>query len=420
MFKLKKCVLKNGSIFIFALLLFIYVCFGLYNTYFCNAVTDICWDVVYSIDSGEKFWCLYLNQGFLSARHPIAHLLICPIILIFKLFIQNPKLIVIVLQSIVQCCVYYFIYKIVLTLTKKRKEALLWGLIFGFSYTALLFATFPEIYVWAGFTQILMLYYVINFCQKQNQTINIKNILLLAVLMVICYGINKINIVSSLILIIFLLSKVYKKNIIKSVKVFLKILFFAFFFFILAVNIQKSVFSNYLYQNKDIHLDFKYNIEKIMDTEIGSLIEPFYALKSDYSIWKTKLHTRAGEDAFISRWQRVQNQNPVQYIPAFLLIVFPICFYIKNKRKFKNRTFINTLFLYIAVYIFFNYIHCSYECALFALNYFPALIILLGILYNEIKLKYKYRMLILFLIFEIVVNIYNLLEIHNFLDNLFV
>ena len=74
--------------------------------------------------------------------------------------------------------------------------------------------------------------------------------------------------------------------------------------------------------------------------------------------------------------------------------------------------------LLMGLYTFFNYSFYSFECALFALNYFPFLIILLGLLYENIKFKgFRNYIISLFLIYEIAINIYNLFEIHKFLSN---
>ena len=78
--KINDYINKNTELCLFLLCLIIYIPFGLYNNYFCDAVTNINWDLIYGIDTGKTFWHMYLNDGFMTLKHPLIHIFVCPVI----------------------------------------------------------------------------------------------------------------------------------------------------------------------------------------------------------------------------------------------------------------------------------------------------------------------------------------------------
>ncbi len=419
MVKIKKYFFQNIEISLFLLFLFVYIFFGLFNFYFSNTVTDVSTDLIYSIDTGKVFWHLYLNDKFMSIKHPFIHFFTYPIILIFKIFFVNPKIVAVILQSLIQSFVVYLISKILIVLTDNKNIALIFGLIFGFSYTALLFAIYTDVYVWAGLTQMLFLYYIIKLYKNGNTKLNLKNIIILSVLTVFCYGINKINIVSCGILILFLLYITYK-NRQKIFLDFVKISLTISCLLVLIINFQNLVFNKY---SEDVAkgvqiIEFIYRNGKITETITGSLVEPFYALKSEVSSSVYMRKDRNNNILYINRWMLSPKQNSISYFPALLLLFIALINYNNNIKKYRHENLVNVLLFISWLYVFFNYSFYSFECTTFALNYFPYLIVLLGLIFNEIKSLYKYILLVLFLIFEVFINMYNLFMIHKFLNKL--
>ena len=89
----------------------------------------------------------------------------------------------------------------------------------------------------------------------------------------------------------------------------------------------------------------------------------------------------------------------------------------KNYKKYKNRAIINLLLSIVALYTLFNYSFYSEECALFALNFFPFFVILLGLIYEHIKPLVVNCLVGIFLIYAVFLNVFNLFDIHKFLLN---
>lgn len=415
-FKNKKAIiLKNTCTPLFFIFLFVYLSFSLFDFYFCDFVTSINHDVIYGLDIGAEFWCMYLKQNTPVLKHHFVQIFTYPIILLFKSFLMNPRLVAAILHPIIQSTVVCFIYKILLNLSNDKKLSLLFAILYGFSYAALLFSIFGDVYVWAGLSQTIFLCYFLHCYRNNLEKLEIKNIIILSFLSVLSYGINLINIVSCAILILFLVFKIYKKDWKKILANIAKITIIIGM--IIAIFIQLQSYS-LDYQKRRMgakHLRFGYKNEKIVNTISGSLIEPFYALKSGKS---NELYSQKNQDGTIvqiHRYISLKKQSPVRYLPAVCILLFPLIFYFRNSKKYKDRAIINLFLSVVGLYTLFNYPFYSYECALFALNYFPILIVTLGMLYKNVRPILRNLIIGLFIIYEMIINFKNLFKIHNFL-----
>lgn len=415
--KIKTYISENLTGILFWFFLTVYLSFGLFLTYFANVITDLNYDMVYSLDSGAAFWQIFINDRFAAMKHPNIHILLNPFIFLLKGFIANPKLLVIIIQSVLQSFTVVFIYKIILGLTNKKDLSFLFTLLYGFSYTVLLLTSFPEVYVFAAFGQVLFLSYFLHCYNNIKDKLELKNTIILILLSVIGYGINLINIVSCGIFTLFLLCKAYKKQWKKIIAETLKIASIIALLILILLQCQSYVF-NIKHRTSGVgHVRLGYENGKIMTTIKGTYIEPLYALKSAPTKELNEYEKQDGSLVYLPRYVSLNNQNPIRFIPAFLIFFIPLVFYIKNNKQYDNRIIINLLLGIVALYTFFNYSFYSFECALFALNYFPFLIILLGLLYEKINPILRNSAIGTFLFFEIFINIFNLFQVHKFLLN---
>ena len=282
--KIKSNIINNTSIIIFFLFVLIYFSFGLFLSYYSHLVTDLNYDIIYSIDSGATFWQLFINDRIAAMKHPLIHILLNPIIFLLKEYISNPKLLSVIMQSILQSFVVVCIYKILFTLTDKKGLSVLFALLYGFSYTVLLLTTFTDVYVYAAFGQILFLSYFLHCYKKPDNKLNFTNKIILVILSVIGYGINLINIVSCGIFIIILLFKEHKKQWKLIVKDIIKIAATIAISIGILLICQNFVF-NIIDRTSGVgHVRLGYEKGKIMNTLKGTYVEPLYALKSSATI----------------------------------------------------------------------------------------------------------------------------------------
>ena len=414
---LKDILHKNIYTVLFCSFFFLYLSLGLFIVYYSGVITDLNFDLVHSIDSGAAYWQLYLNDHIAARKHPLIHVFLNPIIFMLKEFFRDPKLLEIVLQSLLQSTVICFVYKILFKLTNRMSLSLLFSLVYGFSYTAILFAIFPDVYAFAATGQILFFSYFIYCYFNAKNKLDFKNFLVLVFLSVMGYGINLINIASCGIFIIFLLFKYYNRQ---YKKIFIEVLKFASIIAVLILilfQLQNFTFSIQGRTSGVGHVRLGYTEGKISEVIKGTYIEPLYALKSGQSQELNEYEKHDGSVVYLPRYITLENQSFARCFPALIFFLFPFVFYLKNYKKYKNRAIINLLLSIVALYTLFNYSFYSEECALFALNFFPFFVILLGLIYEHIKPLVVNCLVGIFLIYAVFLNVFNLFDIHKFLLN---
>ena len=394
----------------------IYLTFGFYVTYFSKKLFLYRYDLIYSIDSGKTYAWYYLNSGYPTAKHLLSYLILEPLVSIIKGFTNNPKLTVILLMSFFQGCTVVLIYNTLSKLLNKNVISLLFGILFGFSYTAMLFAILPDIYIWVGFFQALLLYYVVSVIENNIDKLKLKNILVISVLTAFCFGINMINIVSSIFLIIFLLIKIHGKNKPAIIKDFTKIAFTTTITIIILLGMQTFAYNQYNYNMGEAHCDFHIKSEKFANMAKGTFVSPIYALQASksqetYKIKKTLDLKKRKTHRFLEQ----KTQPPIIYIPILLFLLLPLIYYGKNYIEYSHKHYINLLLSIVCIYAIFNFFFSNEDCSLFALNYFPFFVIALGLIYAKITPKISYTLLLLFLSYIIFQNTYYLLKIQIFL-----
>ena len=414
---LKELFSKKLYLVLFCLFFFMYLSLGLFIVYYSDIITDLNFDLVHSIDSGAAYWQLYLNDHVAARKHPLIHVFLNPVIFMLKEFFRNPKLLEIVLQSLLQSTAVCLVCRILFNLTNKMSLSVLFSLVYGLSYTAILFAIFPDVYAFAAVGQILFFSYFIYCYFRVENKLDFKNAVVLIFLSVMGYGINLINIASCGIFIIFLLFRCYKNQ---YKKIFLEVLKFAS---IIAISIlilfqlQNFVFSIQGRTSGVGHVRLGYTEGKISEVIKGTYIEPLYALKSGQTSELIEYEKHDGSIVYHPRYVTLDNQSFARCCPALIFFLFPLIFYFKNCKKYKNKAIINLLLSIVALYTLFNYSFYSEECALFALNFFPFYIILLGLIYEQIKPLIVNSLVGIFLVYAVFLNISNLFGIHEFLLN---
>ena len=180
--RIKNFISGHSVGLLFFIFLFIYFAFGLYITYFNQNITWFLWDLVYDLDTGKTYTCFYLDYDFPTIKHILSYLILSPAISVVKGFTNNPKFAVVLMQSLAQSFSVCLIYKILYKLSDNKPISLMFGILFGFSYTVLLFAVLPEIYVWVALIQVLLLYYIVSLIKTRTNKLNFKHIFVISVL----------------------------------------------------------------------------------------------------------------------------------------------------------------------------------------------------------------------------------------------
>lgn len=414
----KRFLCENCTTLIFLFFLFFYLSFGLYITYFNPTVTNVLGNLIYDTDTGKHYIWYYLGIKFPTLKHPLSAILIYPLSSTLG-YIFSPKLAIIIIQSLIQSISTYLIYRILYVVTQNHNLSVLICIVFGFSYTVAIMAILPEIYVWAGLTQILLLYYIVTLITQKTTNLNFKNILIIAILTLFCFSINIVNIVSSILLLIHLLISVYKTSIKNIFIKFCQIIVIVFLLTGLAIHFQDTTLPHDPQGKGNVIFTNNISIKNIKEMTIGTFIEPFYALKSakaKYYSRSSKLKNGKIKQCNIKRFLRYKKQPPIRYIPAIVFLLMSIILYIYNLNG-KPRFILCTLAIIILAYAYFNTIFFSNECALFAMNYFPFLIILLGLLYEKVPNLYRNIIVGGFLCYIIPQNIHYLFKIQRFVHS---
>ena len=417
---IKEFFLSKDCVLLFFLFMFLYLSFSLYDMYFCKIVTQVRSGLIYSIDPGIKFNSIYLNMYTLTLKHPFAQFLIYPIILFFKGFIYSPGLIASMLQSIAQSAVVDFIYRILLDLTQKRNVSLLFSILYGFSNAALVFAVFGDLYVWVALSQIIFLSYFLHCYKNNTGQLDIKNIVILSFLTVVSFGINLVNIVSCILLTVFLIFKVYmndRKKILTSIAKFIGIT--ALIVMVFAA-MQTFVYNKH--QERTIGIvDFSFTsftIYKVNNVIAGTYVEPFHALNPGITDHTKLLKMRDGSLTRDYVWDHLAKKDKLDflaYIPSLLFLYVSLILYYRNRNKYNDKFIMKSLFAIVLLYTYFNFVFFSDRCFLFSLNFFPFLIILLGLVYEHVKPIIRNGVVGLFILYEVFINIDSLFKIHDFL-----
>ena len=354
---------------------------------------------------------LYINVCHYRLRvHPLQLIEIQPLIQIINGFLHSQRASFLVLSSLFGSAIVSFIYSTILNFTNKKQLSIIFSIIFGISFSTLIYVATPETYIFTTFFNVLNLLYASILFKNKNK-IKLKDCFILALLSVLGFGIIPVSIISNLIIIFWIIVELSKNkkeiflNFLRTVVLFLTI------FFSLTL-IQKLAYAhiplpfegsakeevNYLSKNVTSKKKIKFLIQR-------GIVSSFYPVK--FSIHKD-LNVKNGILFFDD------NQKATIYFSALSLILFGIIGYFKNFKKANNRLIL-ALSLIISISLIENYFYGTGECFLYTQNFLNYLIVLLAIFYSFLKDKISISLLSIYILYQTIMNFSALHFINDFI-----
>lgn len=404
---------------------FVYLSFGLYLTFFNHSFLILNINLpggqeLLGIDSYRVYddYIQVLNPRYDHYRicvHPLFLLLSQPLVSIIEAIVKSPRAAVLIFQSILASSTLCLMYSTLKLLSEKPKLSFLMTLIFGFSFSTMVFSSLPETYMMASFFNMLILYYIVRLINNKPSNLNFKNILSISLLCLASIGIELANIICLFILINYLIIKIYKKDLKNIFLTNLKIFGIIFVLLISLSLLQKAGYNSpafFLHNKSDIYkenlnqetrfMNFKMHSQNVHFMLRGTYVECFYAIKTtildNYRIFIFQTH-----------------QKFTRFIPAIIFLALPLIFYLRNIKKYKYNSLILVFFSFLAIYSISNLFYANHECFLMSQNYLPYFIVLLTLLMAQHSGRLFEIICGLFLLYIIPVNIHTLLKMEHFL-----
>lgn len=409
---MKECIFKNIKIFtvknttwiLFFSFLFLYITCGLYLTFFNDQVVQIRHDLIYNLDSGR----LYTEFSSLHQRrwlhsHPFASLIYQSLFSMFNDIFHSPRATVLIIQSFLGASGVVLLHRIFKLLNIRHFISISLTLLFGFSFSMLIFCAIPEVYALSGFLQALMLYFTI-FVYKSKEKISVPFVIaIFTLLIILTFGVNLITIISAFILVGFLIFSQNNTFTTQKAKTFLKTFAITILSILIFSAIHKMAFpiDGYFFDstvksivNKTPHsttryISKKFSIKNVHFALRGSFVEPFYALKTEIIKIKTLNLTKSDITDKKPKWiiskglEFCSHQKLKNFIPIIMFFGLTFIYFLKNRKIYKeNYPLLLCLFSIILINTIFNTFFCNRVCFLYSLNFLIYLFVLLGIIQN--------------------------------------
>lgn len=419
---------ENKQLLIFLLFLFFYFVCGIYLTCFNDVVSIIRHDLIYNLDTGRVISeFMDFNYPIKIFSHPFCALIFRSTYLLFNNIIHIVKLDFVFMQSTLGASNVLIFYNILKYLNINKKTILLFTLVFGLSYSNIIFASLPECYILSGFANLLLIFYSIYLC-KNNKPISFINIFIFSFLAAICTGINLVNITNSFILIFLVFiykSKHFKmsffvyliKIILTFICIFMCLSFMQQYKFpdANAINtMQGLIKKNDNYSQLRYYYDSRITLEKTKYALLHSFITPIYALTAQkIQIETTNLNTNASisHDAL----DFSKKQNWVNFIPAIVFYIATLSAILKNRKDILKKDIFFILLSIIILNFAFNLCFENQHCFLYSQNFLSYLIIFLALIQNHLSEKVLCYINFPFLSYQFIINFINIHLIGNFL-----
>lgn len=383
-------------------------------------------DKIFSMDTSSYSYSIRALEGqhdyLRLISHPFIQIILQPIFYLVKIFTNSDSITMILLQALCSSTNICLIYSILKMFTKRTFTPILFCVIYGISFSTLIFSSFFEGYIYSAFSNLLFLYLICHI-YTQNTDLNFKKDFILASVIFFAFGINFINVLTLFCLFFLVLIFSEKGFLYKTKHFFLILLIF------LSITTSFSIIEKYKYGIdskffiKDItsHYNSLGSITnnfglavKIMPAINGIYTESFYALK----IIKKEIYTfenRKNEGFYFDKKQNLINLIPFLLLNLFALIIFGL--------KYKNidkKPIIFALLSICIINICFYMIYWSEESFLYSQNAFPFLIILLGIIFSNVKKEFVNAGLILFILYQAIINISSIIYLKNSISPYFI
>ena len=394
-------IYKNRKPILFFSFCLIYLTLGLYITFYNDFITTQ-WDVIFDADCPRVYGDLFgIDANHYRIKvHPFMLMLLQPIFHFINGIFSSQRFTLILLNSLTVGITILLIKDIISKITNNESVSLFFSIIYGISFSCLIFVSIPETYIYSTFFTALLINLIFDVIRKQK--ISNKEIFFIALLTLSAFGINPVTIVPAMFFIIYLLSSLFKdKKII--VKKFLKIFLLMIVLYFAFSLIQKLAFPNSpIFFKGVINEDIAYvnknnSVEKFYNLANGMYIKPFYSLNiSEINV--------SGKSNGILVF--ADNDKLYMFVPLIILFIYPLL-YILLKKTNNAGLYNKELILLSSILIFYMVCHYYYGNGLeflYSQNFLIFIIILLGLLYSFCNSKILNFILLPFIIFQTAIN----------------
>ena len=352
-----------------------------------------------------------MNSGHYRMKvHPLFLLMLQPIIYIADMLIKNKTLTVLIFQSIMGTGSVGLIYYATSKINKSKKISLLISLIYGFSFTTIMFTSVIESFVFAAFFLILFWsYFIIKM--KEDKPLDKKDYFILTILGLFSLGITVTNIVQFAIGLFFLILHKEEKR--KFVNALLKSIIIGLIIIIISIvlsKVQQSIWKGTpIYINNLLNFATDKSNEEYLYIDCNIDIHRIKEVSSSffgYNLISPKLG-----DEYIDHSNDIgfKKYNIIAFVAIMSLLLFIIYRIVKSEKKEKK------LIIPLLLAFLFNYaLHLIYapkETFLYTQHFTFLIVFVLGIVSNTKKEKLISIFLAIFLLIQILFNIKGIFDI---------
>ena len=201
---------KHKNTILFSAFLSIYLLLGMYILLYNDIIINE-WDIIFDADSPRVYWDFFSLDAnhYRVGVHPFMLMLLQPIFNILKGLFVSQRFTLIFVQSIVVSLLVILIKEIMFRLIKNEKLSFLVSIIFGISFSSLIFVAIPETYIFGSLFVLLLLKLVLDI--KERNSLRKKDILTLSLLSISAFGIIPVLIIPVVFLLFYLLTSLYAK-----------------------------------------------------------------------------------------------------------------------------------------------------------------------------------------------------------------
>ena len=404
---MKKNSRKKTEKYLFLASLFFSLLIGLLLSYYFDFTNN--YNFLFESDTarviGDASNILYDHHRLLV--HPLFTLLVQPLCLLLTGFTQNSIISLIIMSSLVTSTTTLFIFKILNEIKKDDKQNIIISLIYLFSFSSIVYTAGIEIYNYASLFLVLLWYYYLKI--KDNKYYDKYTYFYLILLGILSAGFTITNFIVYFIVLglLFINKKMnLKKVIIISIITIVSLLSLNF--------LQHTIWKSApLLLNKTIKEEKTYaNYHNLSKRNIENVI------KNDYynSIVSSNPKVKVQEKYFYNNKNFILTFNKLPIINIIILSIFYLIIVILLIRNIKKNLLLNIGLL--CTLLFNTCLHIIYgnnSTFLYSLHFLYQIILLLGINLlsedNKTIKRYINRFLIIFLIFEIIINTKNYINI---------
>lgn len=393
-----KSFFSNNLVVLFFIMFFVYATCGFYLFFYNDLISNTRWDLLYGFDTGLKFIRMYKNStALLTDGHPLSGMIV-PYVKLLQSFIMSPRAVCIVAQSLLASSSVCLFLSCMNKLSSNKILNNLLSLIYAFSFSTLITASIPELYIYSGFLQCLFLYYVLTITQDEQSKITKIQIFLLALLTTLNFGINLINILPSIFLIIYTLWKKYGLDYKSFFKIFANIIACAITLVLVLTYFQKATFRCHTFMGSIVsaikhekehpYAKFVNKLEpeiKLQYTIKGHFIQPLYAMRSEL---RKRVYEFEGDKNFPTiktrLWNFTTEQKPIRFVPFLLFLLIPLCFNVLAIKRCKYKSLLLSLFSIVLIAGICNYFFEVKNCFIYSQNHLCYLLMLIALLYLNV------------------------------------